>query len=106
VSTQVFTGAALTLKPRNATLERATRQKLPKLPLHELRQAGPLAGPRRRAQEGLQVLANDLMEHGVLGVTRAIHGPNTRHSSGYRAHKGAPMPTDGYADTPGAGLRL
>jgi hypothetical protein len=67
---------------------------------------GPLAGPRRRAQEGLPVLANDLMEHGVLGVTRAIHGLNTRHSSGYRAHKGAPMPTDGYADTPGPGLRL
>jgi len=36
------------------------------------------------------------MEHGVLGVSRAIHGLGTRHPSGYRASSGAPMPRDGY----------
>jgi len=90
-------GTALTLKARKATLERAARQDLPELPLHEPRQAGPLAGLGRRAQEGLQVLANHLMGHGVLGVARAIHGLCTCHPSGYRARQGAPMPTDGYA---------
>ena len=90
-------GAALTAKARKAALERATRQELPELPLDELRQADPLASLRGRAQEGLQVLGDDLMEHGVLGVTRSIHGLGTRHSSGYRAPSRAPMPTDGYA---------
>lgn len=94
---QVLTGAALAAKARNAVLERATRQELPELPLDELREADPLAGLRGLAQEGLQMLADDLMEHGVLGVTRSIHGLNTRHSSGYRARSGAPMPRDGYA---------
>ena len=78
-------------------IEHPTRQELPELALDELRQADPPAGLRGRAQEGLQMLADDLMEHGVLGVSRAIHGLGTRHSSGYRASSGTPMPTDGYA---------
>jgi hypothetical protein len=43
------------------------------------------------------MLADNLIEHGVLGVSRSIHGLNTRHPSGYRASRDAPMPTDGYA---------
>ena len=55
-------------------------------------------------QERLQVFGEDLMEHGVLGVSRAIHGLGTRHPSGYRAPSGAPMPRERYARSraPGA----
>lgn len=41
----------------------------------------PLAGLRDRAQEDLQVLGDDLVEHGVRGITRPVdrsleaHGP-------------------------------
>ncbi len=93
----MLTGAVLTLKARQAALKGATRQELPELPLDELRQAGPLARLRGRAEEGLQMLADDLMEHGVLGVSRAIRGLCTRHPSGYRASRDPPMPTDRYA---------
>src|SRR5215831_15414272 len=37
----------------------------------------PIAGFRRRAQERFQMLADHLMEHGVLGVSRMIHGHDT-----------------------------
>jgi hypothetical protein len=42
----------------------------------------PVAGLRHRAQEGLQVLGDDLMEHGVLGVARTIHQLGWRHAQG------------------------
>ncbi len=74
--------ATLALKPRHAVLEHAARQELPELALDELRQARAVAGLRHRAQEGLQVQRDDLMEHGVLGVSRAIHGRDTSHASG------------------------
>ena len=60
----------------------------------ELRQAHSVAGLRGRAEEGFQMLADDLMEHGVLGVSRAIHGLGARHPPPYRGLSGAPMPTD------------
>jgi hypothetical protein len=63
-------------------LEHAARQELPELALDELRQARAVARLRHRAQEGLQVLGDDLVEHGVLGVSRAIHGRDTSHASG------------------------
>jgi hypothetical protein len=63
-------------------LEHPTRQELPELPFDELREADPLPGLRRRAQEGFQVLADHLMEHAVFRVTGPIHGLDTRHSSG------------------------
>ena len=78
----MLAAAAFTLKTRRTVLKHATRQELPELPLDELRQAGPFTSLRRRAEEGLQVLADDPMEHGVLGVSRAIHGLGTGHSSG------------------------
>ena len=74
--------AALALKPRHAGLVHATQQKLPELALDELRQARAVAHRRHRGQEGLQVLGDDLMKHGVLGVSRTIHGHDTSHASG------------------------
>jgi len=78
----VLARATLALKPRHAVLEHAARQELPELALDELRQARAVAGLRHRTQEGLQVQRDDLMEHGVLGVSRAIHGRDTSHASG------------------------
>ena len=77
----MLAGAVLAPKPRHAALEHAARQELPELALNELRQARGVAGLRRRAQEGLQGERDDLVEHGVLGVTGPIdrslqgHGP-------------------------------
>jgi len=65
------------MKPRDAALEHAAQQKLPELALDELRQTHAIARLRGRAQEGLQMLADHLMEHGVLGVSRAIQGHRT-----------------------------
>jgi hypothetical protein len=76
----VLAPAALALKPRHAGLEHATPQELPELALDELWQAHPVARLRRRAQERLQMFADHLMEHGVLGVSRAIHRPHASHA--------------------------
>jgi hypothetical protein len=78
----VLAPAALAPKPRHAGLEHAAQQELPELALDELREACSVADLRHRAKEGLQVLGDDLMEHGVLGVSRAIHGRDTPHASG------------------------
>src|SRR6266436_2491058 len=78
---QVLVGAALAPKPRHAVFEHAARQKLPELALDELRQARAVAGFRHRVQEDLQVLGDDVVEHGVLGVSGPVdrslegHGP-------------------------------
>jgi hypothetical protein len=74
--------APLALKARHAGLEHPAEQELPKLALHELRETHAVAGLRHRPQKGLQVLGDDLMQHGVLGVSRAIHGRDTSHASG------------------------
>jgi hypothetical protein len=94
---EVLVGAPLAAKAREAALERATRQEVPELPLDELREAEPFARLHARAQEGLQMFADDLIEHGVLGVSRLTHVLYARHSPGYRAREDKPMPTDGYA---------
>jgi len=78
----VLARATLALKPRHAGLEHAAEQELPELALDELWQAHAVAGLRHRAQEGLQVCGDKLVEHGVLGVSRAIHGRDTSHASG------------------------
>jgi hypothetical protein len=77
----VLAPATLALKPGHAVLDHAARQELPELALDELRQARPVAGHRHHLQEGLQVERDDLMEHGVLGVSGAIHGRDTSHAS-------------------------
>ena len=74
--------AILALKPRHAGLEHAAQEEVPELALDELRQARAVGGLRHRAQEGLQVFGDHLMQHGVLGVSRAIHGRDTSHASG------------------------
>jgi len=78
----VLACAALALKARHAGLEHPAQQELPGLALDELRQARAVAGLRHRAQEGVQMLGDHLVEHGVLGVSRAIHGRDTSHPSG------------------------
>ena len=66
---------------RHAVLEDTARQKLPEVTLDELRHARAGAGLRHRAQEDLQVLGDDLVEHGVRGITGPVdrslegHGP-------------------------------
>ena len=73
--------ATLAPESRHAVLDHAARQELPELALDELRQARAVAGLRHRAQEGLQVLGDDLVEHGVFGVAGPVdpsldgHGP-------------------------------
>jgi hypothetical protein len=62
----VLAGAAPASKTRHAAREHDARQEFPELALDELRQALSVAGLRHRAQEGLQVLGDDLMKHGVL----------------------------------------
>ena len=79
---QVLTRAALALEPRHTGLVHPAQQELPELALDELRQARAVAGLRHRAQEGLQMFGDHLMEHGVLGVPRTIHGRDTSHPSG------------------------
>jgi hypothetical protein len=85
---QVLARAALAPKPRPAVLEHAARQELSELALDELRQARSVAGLCHRAQEGLQVLGDDLMEHGVLGVAgpvdRSLEGHGPQVGSGRR----------------------
>lgn len=43
------------------------------------------------------MLSDNPVEHGVLGVARAIHGLEDRHAEEYRARRALPMPKDGYA---------
>jgi hypothetical protein len=76
---QVLARATLAPKPRHAVFDHAARQELPELPLDELWQARAVAGRRHRAQEDLQVLGDDLVEHGVLGVP----GPVDRSLEGH-----------------------
>jgi hypothetical protein len=78
---QVLSRAVFAPKPRHAALEHAAHQELPELALDEQRQTGSVADIRPRAQKGPQVLGDDLMEHSVLGVSRAIHGRDTRPRS-------------------------
>ena len=73
--------APLALKPRHAGLVHPAEQELPELALHELRQPRAIAGLRHRAQEGLQMFGDHLMQHGVLGVSRTIHGRDASHAS-------------------------
>jgi hypothetical protein len=64
----VLARATLAPESRHTVFEHAARQELPELALDELRQGRAVAGFRHRAQERLQVLGDDLVEHGVLGV--------------------------------------
>ena len=50
--------------------------------LNEAGQAAPVAAVRDFPQEGLQVLTNDGVEHGVLGVARLIRAVGMGHALG------------------------
>jgi len=78
----VLAGAALALIARHARLVHPAQQEVPELALHELRQARAVLRLRHRAQKGLQVFGDHLVQHGVLGVSRAIHGRDASHASG------------------------
>src|SRR5262249_21271446 len=93
---QVLAHAAGTAKTRHPTLERATHQELPELPLNELGEPDAVPHLCGCAQQHLQMLADDLVEHSVLSVSRSIHDLGTGHATGYRTRNGAPMPLDGY----------
>jgi len=82
---QLLARATLALKARHAVFEHAARQEFLELPLDELWQARAVAGRRHRAQEDLQMLGDDLVEHGVLGVA----GPVDRVLDGHGPHVGA-----------------
>ena len=62
--------------------EHAAQQEVSELALHEQRQARTVTGLRHRVQEGIQMERDDLMEHGVLGVSGAIHRRDTSHAFG------------------------
>jgi hypothetical protein len=72
------------------------RGEVAKLLLDEPREAAALAAVRHRAQEGLQVLANDGVEHGVLGVAGPIRWLGKGHALEYCASGVPPMPKDRY----------
>jgi hypothetical protein len=42
------------------------------------------------------MLADDTVEHAVLGVSRAISQLGSRHAEEYRARRNLPMPKHGY----------
>lgn len=73
---------ALAAEARRTMLADPACQELPELSLDELRQASPIAGVRRHAQERLQMRADDLMQHRGLGVSWMIHGRDTSHAPG------------------------
>ena len=90
--------AVLAAETREAGFEDAARQEVLELARDELRQTGALARLGRGAQEGVEMGGDDLMEHGVLGVSRTIHGLGARHPPRYRASRAAPMSRDGYGE--------
>jgi hypothetical protein len=56
------------------------REELAEFPLDEAREAVSVAAIRDSPEEGLQVLTNDGVEHGVLGVARLIRAMGMRHA--------------------------
>jgi hypothetical protein len=69
-----------TPKPREAFGQDPATQEVAELVLDKGRQAVAVSAIRDFSQEGLQVLTNDGVEHGVLGVTRPTRGVGMRHA--------------------------
>ena len=69
-------------KPREAMGQDPTREELAELLLDEAGQARSVAAVRDFPEEGLQVLADDGVEHGVLGVAGLIRAVGMRHALG------------------------
>lgn len=64
--------------------------------LDETGQAVSVAPIRRFPEEGLEVLPNDGVEDGVVGVARLIRVVGMRHALAYPVLRATPMPRDGY----------
>ena len=62
--------------------EHSTRKELAKLLLAEAGQAVAVAAGSDLPEEGLQVLADDGVEDGVLGVAGLIRAVGMRHAQG------------------------
>ena len=73
-------GAVGAPQPGEAVGEHAAREELAELPLDEPGQ--PVAAVRGFSEEGLQVLPNAGVEHGVLGVAGLIRAVRMAHALG------------------------
>jgi hypothetical protein len=62
--------------------QHATRKELAEYLLDEPRQAAAVASVRDFSEEGLQVLPDDGVEHGVVGVAGLIRAMEMRHALG------------------------
>jgi hypothetical protein len=62
--------------------EHAAREEFAELLLDEPGQAAAVAAVRDFSEEGLQVLPNDGVEHGVLGVAGLIRAVRMGHALG------------------------
>ena len=69
-------------QPREAVGEHAAREELAELLLDEPGQAAAVAAVRDFSEEGLQVLPNDGVEHGVPGVAGWIRAVRMGHALG------------------------
>jgi hypothetical protein len=76
---EALEGAVGAPQPREAMGQHAAREELAEFLLDEARQAALVAAIRGFPEEGLQVLTNDGVEHGVLGVTGPIRRVGMRH---------------------------
>ena len=57
-------------------------REIAELVFDEARQAGPVGAIRDVPQDGFQVVPDDGVEHGVLGVTGPIRGVGMHHTPG------------------------
>ena len=62
--------------------QHATREEFAELPLDEAGQAVAVAAGRGFPEEGLEMLADDGVEHGVLAVAGLIRAVGMRHALG------------------------
>jgi hypothetical protein len=69
-------------QPREPVAQYGTGEELSKLLLYEAREAVSVAAVRDFPEKGLQVLADDGVEHGVLGVAGLIRAIMMAHTHG------------------------
>ena len=79
---QMLERTVRTPKPRETMAQDATREELAELLLDEAGQAMSVAAVRDFPEEGFEVLADDGVEHGVLGVAGLIRAVGMGHALG------------------------
>jgi len=77
---EALEGAVGAPKPREAVGQDPAREELAELLLDEAGQAVSVAAVRGFSQEGLEVLANDGVQDGVLGVAGLIRPGRVGHA--------------------------